>query len=75
MKNNKSTANDIDDEQLTTWVREVLHPDQLSKAKKKVGRMTLTKSMIVIIWCLRVYVVFMVLLTAFQIWNALHTGS
>ena len=55
-----------------TWVHEVLQPDQLSSAKWSVGRRKLSPATIVLMWALRLYVVLMVLLIAFQVWQAVH---
>lgn len=54
------------------WVQEVLEPDQLSSAKLQFGRRTFNRKTLVLLWGLRVYVVLMVVLIAFQIWNAFH---
>jgi hypothetical protein len=58
-----------------TWVHDVLEPDQLSTAKPRFGRRALSRGTLVILWALRVYVILMVLLIAFQIWNATHGGA
>jgi hypothetical protein len=55
-----------------TWVHEVLQPDQLSTAKQSFGRRKLSPATIVLMWALRIYVLLMVLLIAFQVWHALH---
>ena len=57
-----------------TWVSEELEPDQLSTAKPRLGRKILSGPTVFLLWGLRVYVVLMVLLIAFQIWNALHAA-
>ena len=75
MINNRYREHNISKNRSEAWVRDVLEPDQLSTAKHPVGRLALTGKTIVLLWGLRVYVVFMVLLIAFQIWNALHAGS
>lgn len=56
-------------------VRETLEPDQLAEAKGRLGRRRLTKKTMLLLWGLRFYVGLMVLLIAFQIWNALHGAS
>jgi hypothetical protein len=58
-----------------TWVHEVLEPDQLSTAKQRFGRRTLGRRTLVLFWALRIYVLLMVFLIAFQAWNALHAGG
>lgn len=57
------------------WVHEVLEPDQLSAVKQRFGRRRLSRSTLLLLWGLRAYVLLMVLLIAFQIWNALHAGG
>ena len=59
-------------QQTGTWVHEVLQPDQLSTAKQRFGRRKLVPATIVLMWALRIYVILMVLLIAFQVWHALH---
>jgi len=54
------------------WVHDVLEPEQLSTAKQSVGRRTLSPTIVVLMWALRMYVILMVLLIAFQVWHALH---
>ena len=58
-----------------TWVHEVLEPDQLSTAKQRFGRRTLSRRTLVLLWALRIYVLLMVFLIAFQAWIALHAGG
>jgi len=62
-------------QQTGTWVHEVLEPDQLSTAKQRFGRHTLSRRTVVLLWALRIYVLLMVFLIAFQAWNALHVGG
>lgn len=54
------------------WVHDVLEPDQLSMAKRSFGRRKLGPATIILMWALRLYVILMVLLIAFQIWHTLH---
>jgi hypothetical protein len=56
----------------TAWVRDVLEPEQLSTAKQSFGRRKLSPATVLLMWALRIYVILMVLLIAFQVWNALH---
>jgi hypothetical protein len=56
------------------WVREVLEPDQLTAARMHYGRKTLGKGTLMLLWALRVYVVFMVFIIALAVWNTLHAG-
>ena len=62
-------------QQTGTWVHEVLEPDQLSTAKQRFGRRTLGRRTLVLFWALRIYVLLMVFLIAFQVWIALHAGG
>jgi hypothetical protein len=59
----------------SSWVREVLEPDQLSSAKntQHVGRRQLKTGTVIILWSLRLYVVLMMFIIAFQIWTALQS--
>jgi hypothetical protein len=59
----------------STWVREVLEPDQLSSAKnmQHVGRRQLKTGTVIILWTLRLYVVLMMFIIAYQIWTALQS--
>jgi len=59
----------------TAWVREVLEPDQLTASKMRYGRRKLGRGTLVLLWALRAYVVFMVLIVALATWNALHSGG
>jgi hypothetical protein len=56
------------------WVREVLEPDQLTSARMHYGRKKLGTGTLVLLWGLRVYVVFMVCIIALAVWNTLHAG-
>ena len=62
-------------QQTGTWVHEVLEPDQLSTAKQRFGRRTLGRRTLVLFWALRIYVLLIAFLIAFQAWNALHVGG
>lgn len=57
------------------WVHDVLEPGQLSLAKPRYGRRKLGRATLVLLWGLRVYVVLMLVLIGFQVWNALHAKS
>jgi len=58
-----------------SWVREVLEPDQLTTAKMPYGPRKLSGGTVVLLWALRVYVVFMVFIVGLAIWNALHAAG
>ncbi len=57
------------------WVREVLEPDQLSTAKKvqRAGRRQLSPGTLIILWALRLYVVVMMVIIAYQIWTVIQS--
>lgn len=59
----------------STWVREVLEPDQFSTAKKtqKVGRRHLSTGTVIILWALRLYVLLMMFIIAYQIWTVIQS--
>jgi len=57
------------------WVHEVLEPDQLTAARMRYGRKKLGTGTLVLLWALRVYVVFMIFIIGLAVWNTLHTGS
>jgi len=59
-------------QQTQKWVQEVLEPAQLSTAKQDFGRRALSRGTLALLWAMRVYVILMVFLIAFQVWNALH---
>ena len=62
-------------QETSNWVREVLEPDQLSSAKREqhVGRRQLKPRTVIILWALRLYVVLMMFIIAYQIWSALQS--
>jgi hypothetical protein len=62
-------------QQTKTWVHEVLEPEQLSTAKQSFGRRTLSRGTLALLWAMRIYVILMVFLIAFQVWNTLHAGG
>ena len=59
----------------TSWVHDVLEPDQLTASKISYGRRKLSRGTIVLLWALRLYVVFMVFIVGLAIWNALHPAG
>ncbi|HEY3780967.1 MAG TPA: hypothetical protein VGL56_07785 [Fimbriimonadaceae bacterium] len=60
------------DNQPTEWVREVLEPDQLSTAQTRYPQRQLSKGVLAVLWAMRVYVVLMLLLIAYEIWQVVH---
>ena len=57
------------------WVHEVLEPDQLTASKMRYGRRNLSRGMLLLLWTLRVYVVFMAFIISLAVWNALHAAG
>ena len=60
---------------MESWVHEVLEPDQLTSSKMAYGRRALSPGTLVLLWALRVYVVFMVCIITLAVWNALHAAA
>lgn len=62
-------------QETSSWVREALEPDQLSSAKnmQHVGRRQLKPGTVIILWALRLYVVLMMLIIAYQIWSVVQS--
>ena len=58
-----------------SWVREVLEPDQLTTTKIHYGRRMLSRGELVLLWGLRFYVVFMVVIVGLAVWNGLHAAG
>ena len=54
-----------------TWVLDSLDPDQLVKGRKRpISRRHLKGNELVVIWALRIYLLFMMSVVAYQIWIA-----
>ena len=54
-----------------TWVLSSLEPDQLVKAKKHpIPRRNLKGPELAVIWALRLYLLFMMAVVAYQVWLA-----
>lgn len=70
MQHNQTTSQDT-----TAWVREALEPDQLSTVKKvqRIGRRHLSPATVIILWALRLYVVLMMFIIAYQIWTVIQS--
>jgi hypothetical protein len=68
--NNSRSSKDQDQ-----WVQEVLEPEQLSGSKKRFPLKKLSPGMLVIFWALRVYVLVMIALICFEVWNVVHSGG
>lgn len=69
----RETEKNITSQESANWVQQVLKPEQLSTARyaNHFGRQNLKPSTLVILWALRVYVVVMLFLVAYQVWMAL----
>jgi hypothetical protein len=59
----------------SSWIHEVLEPDQLSSAKnlQHVARRQLKPGTVIVLWALRFYVVLMMLIIAYQIWSVVQS--
>jgi hypothetical protein len=56
-----------------SWVLSSLEPDQLVKAKQSpIPRRKLKGSELLILWSLRIYLVFMMFVVVYQVWVAAH---
>jgi hypothetical protein len=54
-----------------TWVLSSLEPDQLVEAKKHpIPRRQLKGGELALIWALRIYLLFMMAVVAYQVWTA-----
>jgi hypothetical protein len=54
-----------------TWVLSTLEPDQLVKAKKHpIPRRHLKGPQLLLLWTLRLYLIFMMTVVAYQVWLA-----
>jgi hypothetical protein len=58
-----------------SWVREVLEPDQLTESKMRYGPRKLSRGTLLLLWALRVYVVFMLIIIGLAVWNSLHAAG
>ena len=59
----------------TRWIEDVLEPDQLTSAKQHIGRQALSSKTLFLLWGLRVYVLFMVVMIAIEVCNAVHPAG
>jgi hypothetical protein len=62
----------VDTETDLAWVGQVLEPDQLAESKASFGRRQLGPGLLLLLWVLRIYVLVMTALIAYQVWQALH---
>jgi hypothetical protein len=54
-----------------TWVLSTLEPDQLVKAKKQpISRRHLKGLELLVLWALRIYLLFMMAVVVYQVWIA-----
>lgn len=72
-KDKKLEHTQMTSQDTSSWVREALEPDQLSTAKKtqRIGRRHLSTGTVIILWALRLYVVLMMFIIAYQIWTVI----
>lgn len=56
-----------------TWVYDVLEPEQLTTTKRmrRFGRRRLSRGTLILLWALRLYLVAMLFVIAYQIWIAI----
>jgi hypothetical protein len=55
------------------FVTAVLEPDQLSEAHKKpVPRRQLRGPLLLVLWLMRIYLLFMIAVVVYQVWSGLH---
>lgn len=59
------------------WVLRALEPDQLvaAKAGQHYGRRRLGPATRVLMWAMRVYALFMLIVVAYQVWSTLHAAG
>jgi hypothetical protein len=70
MKKNKERQDSLSDQ---TWVLSSLEHDQLVKARKHpIPRRHLKGPELLILWALRLYLLFMMAVVAYQVWIAAH---
>jgi hypothetical protein len=56
-----------------SFVTAVLEPDQLSEAHKKpIPRRRLRGPLLLVVWLMRIYLLFMIAVVAYQVWSELH---
>ena len=55
------------------WVLSSLEHDQLANAKKRpIPRRQLKGPELLVVWALRIYLLFMMVVVAYQVWTASH---
>ena len=56
-----------------SFVTAVLEPDQLSEAHKKpIPRRQLRGPVLLVVWLMRIYLLFMIAVVVYQVWSGLH---
>ena len=66
-KNDQTPASD------QAWILSSLEPDQLANAKKHlIPRRLLKGPELLVLWALRLYLLFMMAVVAYQVWTAAH---
>ena len=74
-KDKNLNSNQLIAQDTSAWVREALEPDQLSTAKKaqRISRRHLSPGTVLILWALRLYVLVMMFIIAYQIWTVIQS--
>ena len=74
-KDKNLNANQTIAQGTSSWVREALEPDQLATAKRtqRIGRRHLSTGTVIILWALRLYVLVMMFIIAYQIWTVIQS--
>lgn len=63
-------------ESAEAWVLDVLEPDQLVDAKQEhLGRARLGAGTRLLMWGLRGYVLFMLIVVGYQVWTTVHSSA
>jgi hypothetical protein len=56
-----------------SFVTAVLEPDQLSEAHKQpVPRRQLRRPLLLVLWLMRIYLLFMIAVVVYRVWSGLH---
>lgn len=64
---------DIPETSQDTFVTAVLEPEQLSEAHKKpVPRRRLSGPLLLVLWLMRIYLLFMIAVVVYQVWSGLR---
>lgn len=58
-----------------SWVSDALEPAQLTASTMRFGRRKLSRGTLFLLWALRFYAVFMVVIIGLAVWNALYPAG